>query len=106
MKLKCMSLSEMQGVYRELLKRYKEFGYLQPEDALNDDIHLLRTRGKTVGKAILLRYKVTTDETIELMERYIAVRARTLKSVDTRTQSSISKSQVRKETDEISAFAR
>jgi len=79
-----MSLTEMEDVnaragtediYRELLKRYKEFGYLRPEDALNHDIHLLETKGKTIGEAILHRYKGAKDETIELIERYIAARA-------------------------------
>jgi hypothetical protein len=98
-----MSLTEMKDIYSELLKRYKEFGYLRPEDALNDDIHLLET--KATGEAILRRYKGTTDETIELMERYIKARARVPRPGVERTQLYTSRSQEQKKADEISAIA-
>jgi hypothetical protein len=98
-----MSLTEMKDIYSELLKRYKESGYLRPKDALNDDIRLLET--KATGEAILRRYKVTTDETIELMERYIKARARVPRPGVERTQLHIPRSQGQKKADEISAIA-
>lgn len=96
-----MSLTEMEDIYGELLKRYKEFGYLCPEDALNHDIHLLETKGKTTGEAILRRYKGAKDETIELIEQYIAVQARIPKPEGEKAQLSTSRSKVGKKEEEI-----
>jgi len=96
-----MSLIEIEDIYRELLKRYKEFGYLHPEDALNHDIRLLEDKGKTTGEAILHQYKGTTDETIELLEQYIAARAQIPKPEEEKAQPSTSRSQVQKKTEEI-----
>ena len=76
MSLTEMSLTEVQDIYGKLLKRYKEFGYLHPEDALNHDIRLLEAKGKIAGEAILRMYKGTNDKTIELIEQYMAARAR------------------------------
>jgi hypothetical protein len=104
-KLKPMSLTEMQDIYGALLKRYKEFGFLHPEDALNHDIRLLETHGKTTGEEILHGRKGTTDETIKLIERYIAMGERTLKPKEEKTQPTTSKSKVQKKTDEIRAIA-
>ena len=103
-----MSLTQMESInartediYGELLKRYREFGYLRPEDALNHDIRLLEDKGKTTGEAILRRYKGTKDETIRLIEQYIAARAQIPKPEEEKTQPSISKSQVQKKNEEI-----
>lgn len=99
-KVKYVSLTEMvpptktEDIYRELLKRYREFGYLSPEDALNHDIHLLEDKGKTTGEAILRMYKGTSDETIELIEQYIMARAQIPKPEEEKAQSSTSKNQV------------
>jgi len=101
---KMVSLTEMEDIYVELLKRYKEFGYLCPEDALNHDIHLLEDKGKTTGEAILRRYKGAKDETIELIEQYIAARAQIPKPEEEKAQPSTSKSQVQKKSEEIRAI--
>jgi len=104
-----MSLTKMadfsaqaEDIYGKLLKRYKEFGYLRPEDALNHDIRLIETRGKTAGEAILHMYKGTTDETIELIEQYVALRAQ-IQKPEEEAQPSIPKSQVQKKNEEIMA---
>ena len=91
----------MEDIYGELLKRYKEFGYLRPEDALNHDIHLLEAKGKTTGEAILHRYKGAKDETIELIEQYIAAQAQIPKPEEEKTQPSTSRSQAQKKNEEI-----
>jgi hypothetical protein len=96
-----MLLTKMEDIYGELLKRYREFGYLNPEDALNHDIHLLEDKGKTTGKAILRRYKGAKDETIELIERYVAVRARVSKPEEGKVQPSTFRSHVAKKNEEI-----
>ncbi len=100
-----MSLASMQDIYGELLKRYKEFGFLRPEDALNHDIDLFKTKDKTTAEEILHGRKGTTDETITLIERYITLRARTPKPEEEKTQLTPAKSQVQKKPHEISAIA-
>jgi hypothetical protein len=100
-----MSLTNMQEIHGELLKRYKEFGFLRPEDALNRDIDLFKTKDKTTAEEILHGRKGTTHETIILIERYIALRARTSEPEEEKTQPKAAKSQVQKKTHEISAIA-
>jgi hypothetical protein len=100
-----MSLTKTQDIYGELLKRYKEFGFLRPEDALNHDIDLFKTKDKTTAEEILHGRKGTADDTIILIERYIALRARTPKLGEEKTQQTITKGQLQEKADEISAIA-
>ncbi len=107
MNVKYVSLTEMvlpteiEDIYGKLLKQYKEFGYLHPEDALNHDIHLMEDKGKTTGEAILRMYKGVTDETIDLIERYIAARAQIPKPEREKAQPPPSRSQVQRKNEEI-----
>ena len=47
-----MSSYEIDAIYELLLKRYKEYGFLRPEAALESGIHSLVTNGRTREEAI------------------------------------------------------
>jgi len=100
-----MTLNNMQDIYGELLKRYKELGFLRPEDALSHDIDLFKTKNKTTAEEILHERKGTTNETILLIERYIALRTRTQKPEEEKTQLTAATSQAQKKPHEIGAIA-